>query len=411
MKWTDIGKEVQRAEVVLKNIVYKTPLDKSNTLSRMTGGEVYLKLENLQKTGAFKVRGAYYKIHKLSPEEKARGVIAASAGNHAQGVAYASTMAGIKSTIVMPVTTPPSKINATKSYGAEVVLHGAIYDESYRKALEIADKTGSVFIHPFDDPYVIAGNGTIGLEIIHDLPDVDVIIVPVGGGGLISGIASIIKSLRKNVKIIGVEPESAPKFTASLKEGHVVEVKTKQSLADGLLTKKPGNLTFEIVSEIVDDIVTVSEDEIAMSMVLLMERAKTVTEGAGASSVAALLNNKINVKSKKVVALISGGNADLTTLYKVIMRGLAQMKRITTIKCILPDMPGTLKNVVEIIASERGNIIDIFHSRIDPQLEPVSAEVQLLIEIPEPETINRIEEKIRSLGYSVSHPTTKTKNH
>ncbi len=356
MKWTDIAKEVILAEDVLKNVIYKTPLDKSNTLSKMTGGEIYLKLENLQKTGAFKVRGAYYKIHRLNPEEKRKGVIAASAGNHAQGVAYAASAAGIKSTIVMPIFAPPSKIAATRSYGADVILYGSIYDESYSKALEIANETGSIFIHPFDDPYVIAGNGTVGLEIIRYLPDIDMVIVPVGGGGLISGIASIIKSIKDDVKVIGVEPEAAPKFSTSLKEGHIVEIEAKRSLADGLLTKKPGNLTFNIVSELVDNIITVTEDEIAMGMVLLMERAKTIAEGAGAASVAALLSGKIDVKSKKVVAVISGGNADLTTLYKIIMRGLARMKRIIIIKCILPDVPGTLKSVLEIIASERGNI-------------------------------------------------------
>lgn len=402
MKWADIAKEVKFAEEVLKSVVYKTPLDRSNTLSKMSGGEVYLKLENLQKTGAFKVRGAYYKIHKLNPEEKNKGVIAASAGNHAQGVAYAASAAGIKSTIVMPIFAPPSKIAATRSYGAEVILHGSIYDESYKKALEISNETGAIFIHPFDDPYVIAGNGTVGLEIINDLPDVDMIIVPVGGGGLISGIASIVKSIRPTIKIIGVEPEAAPKFNVSLKAGHIMEIEAKRSLADGLLTKKPGNLTFSIVSELVDDVITVTEDEIAMSMVLLMERAKTIAEGAGAASVAALLSNKINVKGKKVVTVISGGNADLTTLYKVIMRGLAKMKRIIIIKCVLPDIPGTLKSVLEIIASERGNIIDIIHSRIDPRLEPGSAEVQLLVEIPEPASINRIEEKMQRSGYTIN---------
>lgn len=402
MKWIDIAKEVKFAEEVLKSVVYKTPLDRSNTLSKMSGGEVYLKLENLQKTGAFKVRGAYYKIHKLSPEEKNKGVIAASAGNHAQGVAYAASAAGIKSTIVMPIFAPPSKIEATKSYGAEVILHGSIYDESYKKALEISNETGAIFIHPFDDPYVIAGNGTVGLEIINDLPDIDMIIVPVGGGGLISGIASIVKSIKPTIKIIGVEPEAAPKFNVSLKAGHIMEIEAKRSLADGLLTKKPGNLTFSIVSELVDDVITVTEDEIAMSMVLLMERAKTIAEGAGAASVAALLSGKINVKGKKVVTVISGGNADLTTLYKVIMRGLAKMKRIIIIKCVLPDIPGTLKSVLEIIASERGNIIDIIHSRIDPRLEPGSAEVQLLVEIPEPASINRIEEKMQRSGYTIN---------
>jgi threonine dehydratase len=401
MKWIDIAKEVKSAEEILKNVIYKTPLDRSNTLSRMTGGEIYLKLENFQKTGAFKVRGAYYKINKLSLEEKSKGVIAASAGNHAQGVAYAASAAGIKSTIVMPIFAPASKIAATRSYGAEVILHGLIYDESYKKALEISNETGAVFIHPFDDPYVIAGNGTVGLEVINDLPDMDMIIVPVGGGGLISGIASIIKSIKTTVKVIGVEPEAAPKFTTSLKAGHIVEIEAKRSLADGLLTKKPGDLTFSIVSELVDDVITVTEDEIAMSMVLLMERAKTIAEGAGAASVAALVSGKIDVKGKKVVAVISGGNADLTTLYKVIMRGLAKMKRIVIIKCVLPDVPGTLKSVLEIIASERGNIIDISHSRIDPRLEPGSAEVQLLVEIPEPEAINRIEERMRKSGYTI----------
>ena len=399
--WRNVAEEVRKAAFILQSVIYRTPLDHSNTLSRMTGGRVYLKLENLQKTGSFKVRGAYYKISRLSSEERCRGVVTASAGNHAQGVAYAAMISGVKAIVVMPEKASPSKISATKSYGAEVILYGSFYDDAYRKAVEIEEETGAIFIHPFNDFYIISGNGTVGLEIVNDLPDVDVVIVPMGGGGLASGVASIIKHVRNNTRIIGVEAKAAPKFTESLKHGGIVEVETRQSLADGLITRKPGDLTFTIASEILDDIVTVSEDEIAISMTLLMERAKTVAEGAGAASVAALISGKINVKGRKVAAIVSGGNVDLTTLYRVVMKGLSRMKRILIAKCILPDIPGTLKSVLEVIAEERGNIVDVVHNRLQPYLEPGTAEVQLVIEIQEPNQIEKIEEKIKKLGYSI----------
>ncbi|MEM2305805.1 MAG: threonine ammonia-lyase [Candidatus Methanomethylicia archaeon] len=399
--WRSVAEEVRKATFILQGVVHRTPLDHSNTLSRMTGGNVYLKLENLQKTGSFKVRGAYYKISKLSSEEKRRGVVTASAGNHAQGVAYAAMISGVKAIVVMPEKASPSKISATKSYGAEVILYGFFYDDAYRKARKIGEETGAIFIHPFNDFYVIAGNGTVGLEVISDLPDVDMVIVPMGGGGLASGVASIIKHLRNNTKIIGVEAEAAPKFRESLKHGGIVEVDIRQSLADGLITRKPGDLTFTIASEVIDDVVTVSEDEIAMSMTLLMERAKTIAEGAGAASVAALISGKINVKDRKVVAIISGGNVDLTTLYRVVMKGLSRMKRIIIAKCVLPDIPGTLKSVLEVITEESGNIVDITHNRLQPYLEPGTAEVQLIIEIQEPNQIEKIEEKIKKLGYNI----------
>jgi len=398
--WRSVAEEVRRAVPVLQGVVHRTPLDSSNTLSRMTGGRVYLKLENLQKTGSFKVRGAYYKISKLSPEEKRRGVVTASAGNHAQGVAYAAMVSGVKATVVMPEAASPSKISAARSYGANIILHGSFYDDAYRKAKMVEEETGAVFIHPFNDFHVISGNGTVGLEIVNDLPDVDVVIVPLGGGGLASGTASIIKYLKSNTKIIGVEAEAAPKFKESIKHGGIVEVNIRQSLADGLITRKPGDLTFTIASEVLDDVVTVSEDEIAMSMTLLMERAKIVTEGAGAASVAALLSGKIDVKGRKTAAIISGGNVDLTTLYRVLMRGLSKMRRIIIAKCILPDTPGTLKSVLEAIAEERGNIVDIIHNRIQPYLEPGTAEVQLIIEVQE-EKIEKVEEKVRKLGYNI----------
>jgi len=399
--WRNVAEEVRKAVPVLQGVVHRTPLDSSNTLSRMTGGKVYLKLENLQKTGSFKVRGAYYKISNLSLEERFRGVVTASAGNHAQGVAYAAMLSGVKATVVMPETASPSKISAAKSYGANIILHGSFYDDAYRKAKIVEEETGAVFIHPFNDFHVISGNGTVGLEIVNDLPDVDVVIVPLGGGGLASGTASIIKYLKGNTKVIGVEAEAAPKFKESLKHGGIVEVNIRQSLADGLITRKPGDLTFTIASEVLDDVVTVSEDEIAMSITLLMERAKIITEGAGAASVAALLSGKIDVKGKKTAAIISGGNVDLTTLYRILMRGLSKMKRIIIAKCVLPDTPGTLKSVLEVIAEERGNIVDITHNRLQPYLEHGTAEVQLMIEVQEEEKIGKIEERVRKLGYNI----------
>ncbi len=399
---TKVYLEALQASRVLRNVVHKTPLDYSRTFSRITGGKVYMKLENLQKTGAFKVRGAYYKIYKLPDEAKKKGVVAASAGNHAQGVAFAASAAGIPATIVMPETAPISKIQATQGYGAKVVLHGLIYDDAYRKALEIAEETGATFIHPFDDLYVIAGQGSIAVEILHDLQDIDVVVVQIGGGGLISGIAAVVKNvLGDQVKVIGVEPESAPKMKASIDAGRIVEVNVKPSIADGLLTRRPGELTYKLVSELVDDIVTVSDDEIAHAILMLLERSKTVAEGAGAAGLAALLSGKIDVRGKKVVTIISGGNIDVTMLSRIIMRELVRQKRIVVLKTKLPDRPGTLRKLLEFLAEAKLNIIEINHDRYDPRLEPGWAEVSIIAEVPQPERLERLIDNLRRHGYEV----------
>ncbi len=399
---TKIYLEALQASRVLKGVIHRTPLDYSRTFSRITGGKVYMKLENLQKTGAFKVRGAYYKIYRLPEESKKKGVVAASAGNHAQGVAFAASAAGIPAIIVMPETAPISKIQATQGYGAKVVLHGLIYDDAYRKALEIAEETGATFIHPFDDPYIIAGQGSIAVEILQDLQDIDVVVVQIGGGGLISGIASVVKNtLGDHVKIIGVEPESAPKMKASIEAGRIVEIEARPSIADGLLTRKPGELTYKLVSELVDDIVTVSDDEIAHAILMLLERSKTVAEGAGAAGLAALLSGKIDVRGKKVVTIISGGNIDVTLLSRIIMRELVRQKRIAVLKTKLPDRPGTLRRLLEYLAEARLNIIEISHDRYDPRLEPGWAEVRIIAEVPQPERLERLVENLKTNGYEV----------
>jgi len=399
---TKVYLEALQASRVLRGVVHKTPLDFSRTFSRITGGKIYMKLENLQKTGAFKVRGAYYKIYKLPEEAKKKGVVAASAGNHAQGVAYAASVAGIPATIVMPETAPISKIQATRGYGAKVVLHGLIYDDAYRKALEIAEETGATFIHPFDDLHIIAGQGSIAVEILQDLQDVDIVVVQIGGGGLISGIAAVAKNvLGDQVKVIGVEPEAAPKMKASIEAGRIVEIDAKPSIADGLLTRKPGELTYELVSELVDDIVTVSDDEIAHAILMLLERSKTVAEGAGAAGLAALLSGKIDVKGKKVVTIISGGNIDVTMLSRIIMRELVRQKRIVILKTKLPDKPGTLRKLLEFLAEARLNIVEISHDRYDPRLEPGWAEVRIIAQAPQPERLERLVENLRRHGYEV----------
>jgi len=392
--------EALRASRVLRGVVHKTPLDCSTTFSKLTGGRVFLKLENLQKTGAFKVRGAYYKIYKLPEDKKKKGVIAASAGNHAQGVAFAASRYGIPATIVMPITAPASKVLATRGYGANVVLHGSVYDEAYRKALEIAEETGATFIHPFDDLDVIAGQGSIAVEILEDLKDIDVVVVPIGGGGLISGIASVMRNLLgDSVKIIGVEPEAAPKMKKSIETGKIVEIPVKSTIADGLVTKKPGDLTYQIISECVDDIVTVSDNEIAHAIFMLLERGKTLAEGAGAAALAAVLSGKVDVKDKNVVVIISGGNIDLTLLSRIVNRELVREKRIMIIKGELPDRPGQLKEVLGILARARINILEVIHNRYDPMLEPGWARVKLIVEVPNPELIDELLSQLKSYGY------------
>lgn len=399
---SNIYVEALHASRILREVVHKTPLDFSRTFSRLTDSKIYMKLENLQRTGAFKVRGAYYKIYKLPESQKKKGVVAASAGNHAQGVAFAATAAGIPSIIVMPETAPISKIQATQGYGAKVVLYGTVYDDAYRKALEIASDTGATFIHPFDDPDIIAGQGSIAVEILEELQDIDIVVVQIGGGGLIAGIASVIRStLGDDVKIIGVEPASAPKMKSSIDAGRIVEIQAKPSIADGLITKKPGKLTFKLVDELVDDIVTVTDDEIAHAILMLLERSKTVAEGAGAAGLAAVLSGKIDVKGKKVVTIISGGNIDVTLLSRIVMRELVRQKRIVIMRTKLPDRPGTLRTLLEYLAEARLNIIEINHDRYDPRLEPGWAEVTITAEVPQIERLERLVKRLEEIGYEV----------
>lgn len=398
--WREIVESSREARGVIARHTHVTPVSPSTTISRIAGGTVFLKYENLQKTGSFKVRGALYKIYSLMGS--ARGVVAASAGNHAQGVAYAATALGIPSVIVMPETATISKVEATKGYGAEVILHGRVFDESFAKAREIAKERGYEMIHAFDDVKVIAGQGTMGWELLEQVPEFDVLIVSIGGGGLISGLASVVKWYRPNVKVIGVEPEAAPKMLASLRAGKPVFVEPKPSVADGLITKRPGDITFEVVSNLVDEIVTVDEEELAHTIYFLLERKKTLTEGAGAASVAPLLFRKISVEGKRVVAVLSGGNIDLTVLSKIILRGLSKSGKIVKLAGYVPDYPGQLKRVLEIVAARRGNVLDILHDRTDPTTPAWHARVVLLLELPSLDVAEEIVEDLRREGFPFS---------
>ncbi|MDN5332369.1 MAG: threonine dehydratase [Tepidanaerobacteraceae bacterium] len=393
---------VKEAREVLKNVVYKTGLMHNTTLSEMSGNNVYLKMENLQKTGSFKIRGAYNKIAHLTEEEKKRGVIASSAGNHAQGVALGATSYGIKSTIVMPKHAPLSKVSATKKYGAEVVLHGNVYDEAYGMAKKIQEETGATFIHPFNDPYVIAGQGTIGLEILEDLPDADVIVVPIGGGGLISGVALAVKSLKPKVKIIGVQTQNMPSMAVSISKKTVTTVEGMPTIADGIAVKTPGELTFEMVQKYVDDIVTVDEDEIANAILILLERAKVVTEGAGAVAVAAVLNRLTHVKNKKVVAVISGGNIDVNILSRVIDKGLVKSGRKIFLDTFIPDRPGTLWRLLNLIADTGANVLSVTHARSTKEVPIGFAKVELELETADEEHVQKLKDVLIRHNYSIS---------
>ena len=353
--------KVYHAAFVLKDVIRKTDIIPATRLSDTC--KVYLKTECLQVTGSFKVRGAYYKISQLSEEEKKRGVIACSAGNHAQGVALAATRSGVKSLICLPDGAPISKVESTKALGAEVCLVKGVYDDAYAKALELKDKYGYTFIHPFDDVDVIAGQGTIGLEILDQLSDVDAIVVPVGGGGLISGLAFAVKSLRPDVKVYGVQAAGAPSMFNAMRDHKIETLESVSTIADGIAVKTPGEHTFEYVSKYVDGIVTVTEDEICSAILALIEKQKMIAEGAGAVSVAAVMFDKVPVKGKKVCCLVSGGNIDVTILSRVIKRGLLKSGRTYSVCIELMDKPGQLKEVSRIIADLGGNVIAVHHER------------------------------------------------
>lgn len=393
-------KDIQEARNRLKNIAYKTGLVHNTTFSEMTGNYVYLKTENLQKTGSFKVRGAFNKISHLPEEQRQYGVIASSAGNHAQGVAMAATAYGIKSTIVMPKHAPLSKIAATKNYGAKVVLHGEVFDEAYEKAKELQEQTGAIFVHAFDDREIIAGQGTIGLEILEDLPDTDIIVVPIGGGGLISGIAIAAKNIKPTVKIVGVQTKNLPSMAKAISQNRITKVEGPPTIADGIAVKSPGQLTFKIVQQYVDDIVTVDEDEIANAILLLLERAKVVSEGAGAASVAALLNRMDNVRDKKIVALISGGNIDVNMLSRIIDKGLVKSGRKIFVNTLIQDRPGTLSQLLNLMAETEANVLSVTHDRSALDIPLGYAKVKLELETADEEHVEKIKELLAQSNYS-----------
>ena len=353
--------KIYHAGYVLKNVIRKTDLIHAPKINPES--DIYLKTENLQITGSFKVRGAYYKISQLSDDEKAKGVIACSAGNHAQGVALAASKNGIKSLICLPDGAPISKVEATKSYGADVCLVNGVYDDAYNKAIQLRDEKGYTFIHPFDDENVIAGQGTIGFELFDQLPDIEAIIVPIGGGGLISGVAFAAKMLKPEIKIYGVQASGAPSMLVSMESGKIECLDSVSTIADGIKVKEPGVNTFDCCQKYVDEIVTVTDDEISSAILALIEQHKLIAEGAGAVSVAAAMFNKVPIKGKKTVCLVSGGNIDVTILSRVIKRGLLKSGRSDSINIELMDKPGQLRDVSRIIAELGGNVVAIHHER------------------------------------------------
>lgn len=357
--------KIFHAAVVLKDIVRPTVVVRAPAIAPQC--ELYLKPENLQNTGSFKLRGSGYKIAMLSDEEKAKGVIACSAGNHAQGVALAASKCGISSLICLPDSAPISKVEATKGYGAQVKLVKGCYDDAYAEALRLRDEKGYTFVHPFDDENVIAGQGTIGLEIANDLDDIDAVIVPIGGGGLIAGIAYALKSIRPNIKVYGVQAAGAPSMYNAFKTGDTTGLDSVSTIADGIAVKKPGVNTYELIKEYVDDIALVSEDEIATAILTLIEKQKMIAEGAGAVAVAAAMFNKFPIQGKKVVAVVSGGNIDVTILSRVIDRGLMNSGRTTSLLIELVDKPGQLKDVSRIIADCGGNVVSVHHEKGDTE--------------------------------------------
>lgn len=391
--------EVYRAAEVLRNVARHPKIIGVTKLN--PNAQVYLKPENLQYTGSFKLRGAYYKISQLSDEEKARGVIACSAGNHAQGVALGAKHNGIKATICLPAGAPMSKIEATKALGAEVCLVPGVYDDAYRRALELQQEHGYTLVHPFDDPLVIAGQGTIGLEIIEEMPDVDAVIVPVGGGGLISGVAFTIKTIKPNVKVYGVQAEGAPSMVRSLDEGKRINLDSVSTIADGIAVKEPGVNTFDMCKKYVDEIVTVSDDEVAAAILTLIEQQKLVSEGAGAVSVAAAMFNKVPIKGKKVVCLVSGGNIDVTSLNRVIMRGLVKNGRDCTITVVLSDKPGQLSKVCNVIGELGANILSVEHKRNSSNTEINGCKLHIEMETRNHEHIQVIKRGLREAGFEV----------
>ncbi|MEG1459103.1 MAG: threonine ammonia-lyase [Acetivibrio sp.] len=386
----------------VKKVIVRTKLVYSEYFSEISGNKVYLKPENMQYTGAYKVRGAYYKISTLSEEDRQKGLITASAGNHAQGVAYAAKIYGAKATIVMPTTTPLIKVNRTKSYGAEVVLFGNVYDDACKHALKLAEEKGYTFIHPFDDEEVATGQGTIAMEIFKDLPTVDIILVPIGGGGLAAGVSTLAKLLNPNVKVVGVEPAGANCMQESLKVGKVVTLPSVETIADGTAVKTPGSRIFPYIQKNLDDIITVEDSELIVTFLDMMENHKMVVENSGLLTVAALKH--LDCKNKKVVSVLSGGNMDVITISSVVQHGLIQRGRIFTVSVLLPDRPGELVNVASIIAKEKGNVIRLDHNQFVSINRNAAVELTITLEAFGHEHKETIINALKKQGY---HPIEK----
>lgn len=387
----------EEAANTVSKVVRETKLVYSEYFSQQTGNKIYLKPENMQLTGAYKLRGAYYKMNILTEEERARGVITASAGNHAQGVAYAANAIGIKATVVMPTTTPLMKVNRTKSYGAEVVLYGEVYDEACEYALKLAEEKGLTFIHPFDDLAVATGQGTIAIEIIQDLPLVDYILVPIGGGGLAAGVSTVAKLLNPHVKIIGVEPSGAACMKASLAAGHVVTLPNVSTIADGTAVKTPGEHIFPYIQENLDDIITVDDSELIVAFLDLVENHKMVAENSGLLTLAALKH--LDLQGKKIVSVLSGGNMDVITMSSVVQHGLIQRDRIFTVSVLLPDKPGELVRVADIIAKANGNVIKLEHNQFVSINRNAAVELKITMEAFGTEHKNQIVHALTEQGY------------
>ncbi|MFI3226373.1 MAG: threonine ammonia-lyase [Clostridia bacterium] len=395
-------KDIEQAAYRLQGVIHKTPIERSKTFSDMVDAEVYLKFENLQKTGSFKIRGAYNKMAVLNEAEKPNAVVASSAGNHAQGVAFAAQQLGIPATIVMPRSAPIAKVAATEGYGAQVVLHGDVYDDAYNKAIEIRDETSGVFMHPFDDEDVIAGQGTIGLEILADLPLVDIVVIPAGGGGLLSGVACCIKNINPRIKVIGVQAEGAKAIKNSFGKDAVVQSEFVRTIADGIAVKNPGEITHQYINKYVDEIVTVSDDEIAETILLLLERSKQVIEPAGATSLSAVLNGKIDVRDKKVACILSGGNIDVSFIHRVIQKGLVKRGRQMKFNTILPDVPGSLVKLSQSISELGANIVLVSHDRVNVDLSLDEAIIHIGCEVGSEDHGAKVVYGLTKLGYKIT---------
>ena len=393
-------KDVEAALDVIKGVAHRTPLVHSRTLSEMTGADVWLKMENLQRTGSFKIRGALNKIASLNEEERLRGVVAASAGNHAQGVALAARHFGVKATVVMPREASIAKVEATRRYGAEVVLEGASYNEAQEAARQLEKERGLVFVHAFEDERIMAGQGTIGLEMLEDLPDVDTLVCPIGGGGLISGVATALKAERPGVRIVGVQPEGSATVPRSLEEGRVVRRDSVATIADGLATKQIGELTFAHIRKLVDEAVTVDDGQIASAILLLLERCKSVVEGAGAVGVAALVGGKVKVRrGETVVVLLSVGNIDITLLDRILNMGLRQEGRVTRFWVTVPDKPGQLSRMLDVVATAGASVRRVSHERFRPGLGIQETEIGIELETKGPGHIRELRCALEASGY------------